>query len=62
MEKTRWYTPQLSRKTIARLYAFARVKGVAMTKLADALITKALDEQSAVEMPPTSEDTDPAGN
>jgi hypothetical protein len=47
MKTAKWYTPQLSRHTISRLYVLAKAKGIPMTKLADALVAWALDQEQA---------------
>jgi hypothetical protein len=58
MTKSKWYSLQLSRHTISRLYILAKAKGIAMTKLADALIARALDQEQGGEIRPSNEQRD----
>jgi hypothetical protein len=46
----RWYSPQLRREIVSRLYHRAKAKHVAMTVLANRIIERALDsdESSAI--------------
>jgi hypothetical protein len=43
MKKPRWYSPQLGRETVRRLYFRARAQGIPMTRLADHIIEQWLD-------------------
>jgi hypothetical protein len=49
MTRPKWYTPQLSRHSLSRLYVLAKAKGIAMTKVAEALMARALDQEQAEE-------------
>ena len=42
MTRSKWYSPQLSREIVSRLYYKAKAEGVPMTRLASRLITEAL--------------------
>jgi len=49
MTKARWYTPQLARETVRRLYVRAKAEHIPMTRLANRIIQRALDAEQAVE-------------
>jgi len=51
MTKAKWYTPQLSREIVSRLYFKAKAEGVPMTRLASRLIKEALDSTEPMEVP-----------
>lgn len=42
MTKPKWYSPQLSREIVSRLYYKAKAEGIPMTHLASRLIEEAL--------------------
>lgn len=45
----RWYSPQLSREIVRRLYHRAKIERVPMTRLANRLIQQALDTEQVAE-------------
>ena len=51
MIKAKWYSPQLSREIVSRLYHKAKTEGVPMTRLASRLIKEALDSTEPMEVP-----------
>lgn len=62
MPKAKWYSPQLRRDLVTKLYYRAQYEGIPMTRLADRLIEQALDQFThnheialrAAEEPPTA--------
>jgi hypothetical protein len=46
---TKWYSPQLSRELVGKLYHRAAIERAPMTRLANRLMEKALDREQAVE-------------
>jgi hypothetical protein len=63
MPRAKWYSPQLRRDLVTRLYFRARAEGISMTRLADRLIEDALARSAIVheeftarvaEKPPTT--------
>jgi hypothetical protein len=50
MTKAKWYTPQLSREIVSRLYNKAKAEGISMTTLVNRIVGQALDAENAVEM------------
>jgi len=42
MTKPKWYSPQLSREVVSRLYLKAKADGIPMTVLADRIMEQAL--------------------
>jgi hypothetical protein len=42
MSQTKWYSPQLARETVRRLYFRAKAEGIPMTVLANQLMEEAL--------------------
>jgi hypothetical protein len=51
MTKAKWYTPQLSREIVSRLYNKAKADGIPMTTLANRIVEQALDADHGTEMP-----------
>lgn len=49
MTKGKWYSPQLSREVVRRLYFRAKAERVPMTVLADRIIGKILDMEGVVQ-------------
>jgi hypothetical protein len=49
MSRPKWYTPQLSREIVRRLYYRAKAEDVAMTTLANRIMQEALNTEQAVE-------------
>ena len=45
----RWYSPQLSREIVRRLYHRAKIERVPMTRLANRLMQQALDMEQVAE-------------
>ena len=50
MRKPKWYSPQLSREIVSRLYFKAKAEGIPMTRLLDQIVGRALDIGNGVEM------------
>lgn len=48
MPRAKWYSPQLRRDLVTRLYFRARAEGIPMTRLADRLIEEALARPTVV--------------
>ena len=48
MAKTKWYTPQLSRVLVSRLYHRAKFERIPMTALANQLVEEALEHKKRV--------------
>jgi hypothetical protein len=48
MAKPKWYSPQLSREVVSRLYHRAKVERIPMTKLANQLVEKALGNKTRI--------------
>ena len=51
MTKSKWYSPQLSREIVSRLYRKAKTEGIPMTRLASRLIKEGLDSTEPMELP-----------
>ncbi len=49
MTKAKWYTPQLSREIVSRLYFKAKAEQIPMTILANRIMEKALGTEQVVE-------------
>jgi hypothetical protein len=49
MTKAKWYSPQLSRELVRRLYHRAQIEHAPMTRVANRLLEKALDAEQMVE-------------
>jgi hypothetical protein len=49
MPKAKWYSPQLSREIVSRLYHRAKIKGVSMVALANEILEQALDSLESIE-------------
>ena len=50
MTRSRWYSPQLSRELVSRLYFKAKAEGIPMTRLLDQIVGRALDIGNGVEI------------
>jgi hypothetical protein len=48
MKKTKWYSPQLSRELVSRLYFKAKAERIPMTRLANRIIGKALETEQVI--------------
>jgi hypothetical protein len=48
MAKPKWYSPQLSREVVSRLYHRAKSERVPMTVLANQLVEKALGNKTRI--------------
>ena len=48
MTGAKWYSPQLSRDLVRRLYFKAKAEGIPMTVLANRLLAEALSETESV--------------
>lgn len=51
MTRAKWYSPQLSREIVSRLYFKAKAEEIPMTVLANRIMEKALDRAQMVERP-----------
>ena len=51
MTRAKWYSPQLSREIVSRLYHKAKTEGVPMMHLASRLIREALDSLESNDLP-----------
>ena len=49
MRKSKWYSPQLAREIVSRLYHKAKAEGIPMTVLANRIMQEALDTEQVVE-------------
>ena len=58
MTGSKWYTPQLPREIVSRLYHKAKTEGVPMTRLASRLIREALDSMESIDLPVPNENSD----
>jgi len=52
----RWYSPQLSREIVSRLYYKAKTEGIAMTTLLNRIVGQALDRDNVLEVWTSDED------
>ena len=50
MTRSRWYSPQLPRELVSRLYVKAKAEGIPMTQLASRLIEEALSSNEKIKM------------
>jgi hypothetical protein len=50
MTRARWYSPQLSREVVSRLYFKAKVERIPMTVLANRIIEQALGPDETIAM------------
>jgi hypothetical protein len=57
MTRSNWYSPQLSRELVSRLYVKAKAEGVPMTRLASRLIEQALSSSEKIMMPKANENS-----
>jgi hypothetical protein len=48
MPKPKWYSPQLSRELVTRLYHRAKAERIPMTKLANKIIEQALGNKKQI--------------
>jgi post-segregation antitoxin (ccd killing protein) len=48
MTRSKWYSPQLSREIVSRLYHKAKVEGIPMTRLANRIMQQALDKEEVI--------------
>jgi hypothetical protein len=55
MTQSRWYSPQLSRELVSRLYVKAKAEGIPMTRLAARLIEEALSSNEKIMMSKANE-------
>lgn len=49
MTRPKWYSPQLARETVRRLYFRAKAERIPMTRLANRFVEKALDTEGVIE-------------
>ena len=56
MTKSKWYSPQLSREVVSRLYMRAKAQGIPMTVLANQLVEEALGNEKPINTRKTAED------
>jgi hypothetical protein len=57
MRRPKWYSPQLAREVVSRLYHKAKAEGVPMTRLASRLIKEALDSNESIDIPAPNENS-----
>jgi hypothetical protein len=57
MTRFRWYSPQLPRELVSRLYVKAKAEGIPMTWLASRLIEEALGSSEKIMMPKVNENS-----
>jgi hypothetical protein len=50
MTRFKWYSPQLAREIVSRLYYKAKAEGIPMTRLANRIIQQALDTEQAIQV------------
>jgi len=50
MTRSKWYSPQIPRDLVSRLYVKAKAEGIPMTRLASRLIEEALGSGDKVTM------------
>jgi hypothetical protein len=55
MAKPKWYSPQLSRELVSRLYHRAKSERVPMTVLVNQLVKKALGNEKRINTPRVTE-------
>ena len=55
MSRAKWYSPQLSRDLVSRLYHKARAERIPMTKLTNRIIEDWLGSHNSIEVPIPSE-------
>ena len=55
MAKPKWYSPQLSRELVSRLYHRAKSERVPMTVLTNQLVEKALGNKKRINTPRVAE-------
>ncbi len=53
--RAKWYSPQLAREIVSRLYYKAKADGIPMTRLASRLIEEALGSEETIAMVKTDE-------
>ena len=49
MTKPKWYSPQLAREIVSRLYHKAKAEGIPMTQLANRMMQQAFDTEQVIE-------------
>ena len=50
MTRFKWYSPQLAREIVSRLYYKAKAEGIPMTRLANRLVEQALGSKELTEL------------
>jgi hypothetical protein len=48
MTRRKWYSPQLARELVSRLYVKAKAEGIPMTQLANKIIEQALGDKRQI--------------
>ena len=61
MTRPKWYSPQLSREIVSRLYLKAKAEGIPMTRLASRLIEQALGPNEPSDIPIAKENNAETG-
>jgi hypothetical protein len=61
MTKPKWYSPQLSRQVVARLYHRAKTERIPMTVLANRIIEQALGPNESSDIPTAEENNTETG-
>ena len=57
MTKPKWYSPQLSREIVSRLYFKAKAERIPMTVLVNRLIEEALGPNESIDTPAPNENS-----
>jgi hypothetical protein len=55
MSRVKWYSPQLSRELVSRLYHKARAEQIPITKLTNRIVEDWLGSHKSVEVPTLNE-------
>jgi hypothetical protein len=61
MTRRKWYSPQLSRQVVSRLYYQAKTERIPMTVLANRIIERVLGPNEPSDIPVTKENNAEAG-
>ena len=56
MTRAKWYSPQLAREIVSRLYFKAKAEGIPMTVLVNRLIEQALGPDESTQAPTANHD------
>ena len=61
MRRPKWYSPQLSREIVSRLYFKAKAEGIPMTVLANRIIERVLGPNESSDIPIATENNTEIG-